>query len=548
MKKKNLILLSILFILSNSTVFSYVYLGGLEVESNRVLSKDQFIWISGFSYLNDIKYLNTKFKVVRIPMTVKYGLTNKIEFQGDIVFNSQSSDFNESPRGLEKISFSTRTRLNSVITTKLSVSMLGDNDLYYGVDDAAAGIEVQTGFKLLNGNFFGNVGYTFRSGKFNYSDADPTIPDIAKEFKNYFSYGLAYNWPFKSDFSLCLEYLYKGKFIDDGEDNSSFNIGAKYELDEDIELVGAVSTGLTDGAPNVGITIMFNKYFGYSYYEPIENQPQTQRPVRKKRPVIEEEYASTPAPATTGATEKSVESVEPQSQTAVAKSKAKVSDEERLNRIKEKMKALEQNKKPEEQPIAIVKPKIPKKEAAPQQKKITLLYCPNCGEQVPTDANFCPFCGFNLQQYKNKTEISDGKESIKKEAKPLNENVLSTTDESKFDNLMEKGKIAFHNNNYNEAINYFKKALTINPINLKALFNTAVSYYHAEEYQKAKEYFEKASSLNEKDVDSLNYLAWIYHTIDGNIQKAVDTYEKVLKIDADNQVARGNLERLGIFK
>jgi len=517
--KKIFILLFILFI--NVYTFAFVFEGGLITETNRLIYKDQMLFIAGFSYLNDIVLNSNKFKVVKIPIGFRYGITPKIEFIGDIILNSQSSDFNNSPKGIERLNFGSRLQLNKLITTKFLLSVAGNNELYYAVDEIGGQIEVQSGFKLLLGYVNANVGYQFRGGDFSFDGFDTnTLSPIKRTYNNKSSlyYLASYNLPLMSNLSIFTEFCYKGKLNEASEKENYFNIGSKYELDEDIEIIAAVTKGISDGAPDLGINIQFNKYFGFNYYqaERRTRQPVPSREkfsVKEKPEVVIEDIKKRPA--------------------IEEKTTAETTEEKSLQKIKEKIKEIEQKNK------GVQKEEKEVITAAPQ-KEAQILYCPNCGEQVPAESNFCPYCGFNLKNYKSQ-------QSEKKEIIEDNKFIIKSEDEIKFNNYMEKGKIEFSKNNYKEAANYYKKALSINPINQVALYNTGVAYFYAEEYKTAKEYFEKAVSVNANDIDSLNYLAIIYN-FEGNIQKAVDTFERVLRIDPKNQTAKANLERLGIYK
>lgn len=79
-------------------------------------------------------------------------------------------------------------------------------------------------------------------------------------------------------------------------------------------------------------------------------------------------------------------------------------------------------------------------------------------------------------------------------------------------------------------------------------YDEAYEYFRHEEYPAAIESFERAVYYDETHTDALYYLARAYHA-NGNLEEAIETYQKVLELFPDsNRVndTRGRLRELGV--
>lgn len=514
---KILFLFFTLIYLMSYPAFSYLHLGGIETESHIILSKDMVLWNAGFMFLNDIEYNEEKFDVIRVPVTLKYGLTNKVELQGGVIFNSQSSDFNNSPRGVESIYLGSRFRLNQMLSAKIYMNISGNRKLYYGIDEISIGSEIQTGIKLLQGSLSINGGYISRSGKFLIENPYPLSPDT-KEYENHIYYSAVYNYPVFRELNFFVEYVDFGQSIEDSYKNIYANAGIKYEIADDVELIFYGTKGFEPGAPDLGVSFMFNKYFGYSYYSASgidirQHQPDHSQPAERVPLIVQSD-------------EKVLRAAQAFEESFIKSLPHGGEDDIVLSSILDKIRQLELMVEPKE---ATKKP-----EKDEQRQKPELLYCNNCGEQIPPDSLFCPFCGQSLDDSKVKhSHIPDDAQ-------------VSVENYALFSASMEKGRADFSKNRYDRAIHHFRQALKIIPTSVEALYNIGVAHFYAREYKESRQFFEQAIALAPNDVDSLNFLAWIYH-IQGDIKLAIETYKKTLEIDPDNPVAKANLERLGIY-
>jgi tetratricopeptide (TPR) repeat protein len=83
---------------------------------------------------------------------------------------------------------------------------------------------------------------------------------------------------------------------------------------------------------------------------------------------------------------------------------------------------------------------------------------------------------------------------------------------------------------FQEAIEYFEKAIELEPGHDKAYYYMGAAYEKLENYEKAIECYEKAVNINPKSVKSLSRIGLCYEKLD-EIQKAIEAYERVIKVD-----------------
>jgi len=81
------------------------------------------------------------------------------------------------------------------------------------------------------------------------------------------------------------------------------------------------------------------------------------------------------------------------------------------------------------------------------------------------------------------------------------------------------------------------------PNNVELLEKIARLYFAAQQYQNAQQYYERAAALKPSP-DALNELAFDYFTL-GDVDKAIDTLNRALKIDPKNPKVLFNL---GMFE
>ena len=186
-------------------------------------------------------------------------------------------------------------------------------------------------------------------------------------------------------------------------------------------------------------------------------------------------------------------------------------------------------------------------------------YCPNCGKPIKQKWNICPYCGEDLSKYKkdkpspisfgeNNVVVKPSFEDIKQTIMEIENMNVSAIDEEKFSELIEQintllkkmedrgglssdeidriidmigkkleegerkfkkpigdaetyiklGNRAFDNGAYEVAIEYYDKALEIDPTNVNAWNNKGNALKNLGKYNEAIKCFDKALEINPK--------------------------------------------------
>ncbi len=99
--------------------------------------------------------------------------------------------------------------------------------------------------------------------------------------------------------------------------------------------------------------------------------------------------------------------------------------------------------------------------------------------------------------------------------------------------------------NLDEAIKCYLKAIELNPGYVKVYQNLGVAYFQKKQYKEAIEGFEKFVELNNGQADESTFfsLAESYKEIDDR-QNTVKYYNKILKMNPNNEYVRKELEKL----
>jgi len=112
--------------------------------------------------------------------------------------------------------------------------------------------------------------------------------------------------------------------------------------------------------------------------------------------------------------------------------------------------------------------------------------------------------------------------------------------------LMYLGTIARKKGEYDNAIDFFNRALTYDPGNPEIYINLARVYRDKKDFNNAVKYAEKAFSLNLRDINSLKLIGDIYYELT-NWNEALKYYEQALKIDSNNPALLYNTA-MALFK
>jgi len=108
---------------------------------------------------------------------------------------------------------------------------------------------------------------------------------------------------------------------------------------------------------------------------------------------------------------------------------------------------------------------------------------------------------------------------------------------------LTKANKEFENNNYNEAYNKYFNLLKRFPDNLVIKYNLGITLIKLERYNEAINYLEEVYKKYMNDIDTMLNLAYAYQKIN-NLKLAQLLWEKVLKIEPNNKIAKYNLSLL----
>lgn len=140
-------------------------------------------------------------------------------------------------------------------------------------------------------------------------------------------------------------------------------------------------------------------------------------------------------------------------------------------------------------------------------------------------------------------EVSDNNAEIMK----LVENQKKTLEQeeqrrqiSEAKRLNNAGVVAYHNGQYEKALELFGKALDINPGFTEGYNNLGLTYTEMHEEEKATEAFKKAIELNPDLAATYNNLGYVFYRL-GSYTEAIEMYNEAIGRSSDNSSAYTNL-------
>lgn len=102
--------------------------------------------------------------------------------------------------------------------------------------------------------------------------------------------------------------------------------------------------------------------------------------------------------------------------------------------------------------------------------------------------------------------------------------------------LYNKALAYYEEKKINLAIDYFNKAIEVEPNRQEFYYNLAGAHYYRKEYDKAIENYKKSLTFDEKDIHSYQNLGNIYFAIK-DFDSALETFQKILHFYPDNDDA-----------
>lgn len=108
---------------------------------------------------------------------------------------------------------------------------------------------------------------------------------------------------------------------------------------------------------------------------------------------------------------------------------------------------------------------------------------------------------------------------------------------------VKKGIEAYHNEQWDEALNYFQDALLDDPENPQLHFDVGTVQYKKQKYEEALQSFEKAILTQDVKLQQLAYYNQgnTYYQLN-KYQEAIQSFKKALDLDPNDQDAKYNLE------
>ena len=111
-------------------------------------------------------------------------------------------------------------------------------------------------------------------------------------------------------------------------------------------------------------------------------------------------------------------------------------------------------------------------------------------------------------------------------------NAIAENNTSGISNLINKGEDLYNLGNYDEAIKYYDKALSIDPNNIQALYSKGLAIYNWDKYEAIK-YYDKALSIDPNNTHALYSKGLALDSL-GDRDEAIKYYDKALFIDPNN--------------
>lgn len=126
------------------------------------------------------------------------------------------------------------------------------------------------------------------------------------------------------------------------------------------------------------------------------------------------------------------------------------------------------------------------------------------------------------------TQTKDENEKLK-----LQKEYNKSSNELTAEDWFQKGYHEMKLQNNSKAINYFIKALSLNPTSYKTLVDIGIVYSRIDQTLKAAESFSKAISVNPKRSEAYMYFGMYYESLK-NHDMAIKYFEKVISLDSLN--------------
>ncbi len=247
--------------------------------------------------------VTAKVDSIRLPIEIRYGLSDQLEVGGDLAFETDDGTPDGSANyfdgsGLQRFRLYGKWNFWNDVAGMAELSFLGDKSLYYSSGSLDFGLKFIYGPQLGQGNLNLNLGVLFKNGTADFATGNPKITNSMRNYATVFSYGIGYVYPYSDRFTGVFEVAgssssFSGGSGIDFNDLLGFTMGGRYALTDRFGFEGGLGIGLGDGSPGfllkVGMDIMWGTVEEYTSSgssssmrtEPSRSEPaQTTRPAR----------------------------------------------------------------------------------------------------------------------------------------------------------------------------------------------------------------------------------------------------------------------------
>jgi cytochrome c-type biogenesis protein CcmH/NrfG len=106
-----------------------------------------------------------------------------------------------------------------------------------------------------------------------------------------------------------------------------------------------------------------------------------------------------------------------------------------------------------------------------------------------------------------------------------------------FEEHVDLGNFLFDHQRYNEALDYYQKALEIKPDDVDVIIDAGVSYFNTRQFEQAKIFFERALALDENHPNAL-YNFGVVSAQMGDMSRMIEVWEKLIEVAPESPAAQ----------
>lgn len=210
---------------------------------------------------------------IRLPVEIRYGISENWEAGGDLGFESDDGEpdgaatyFDGS--GLQRMRFFGKWNFLPDMAAMADLAFLGDNTLYYSLDSFDFGLKFMYGPQMGAGTLNLNMGFLIKGGSANFNGGNSKIKSSDMGYRGIVpTYGIGYVYPYSDQFTGIFEMAggsspLKGGSGIGSKSALSFFMGGRYGFTELFNLDGGFGIGLGKGSPRFLLKIGMDWQWG----------------------------------------------------------------------------------------------------------------------------------------------------------------------------------------------------------------------------------------------------------------------------------------------